>query len=74
MPIVIILADSRPRRNRDQGRAAPPLSRCLGPSADAIDDIRAPGEGVQLISEPEARLLLEQRNGPAEAFFETEEG
>jgi hypothetical protein len=40
----------------------------------AIDDSREPGEGLQLISQIEARRLLEEHNGPAEAFFEFEEG
>jgi len=40
----------------------------------APDGSRYPGEGVQLIAEPEARLLLEQHNGPVEAFFEPDEG
>jgi hypothetical protein len=40
----------------------------------AIDGSRDPGEGLQLISQTEARRLLEQHGGPAEAFFASEEG
>jgi hypothetical protein len=40
----------------------------------SIDGSRAPGDGLQLISQTEARRLLEQHNGPVEAFFESEEG
>lgn len=40
----------------------------------SIDGNRAPGDGLQLISQTEARRLLEQHNGPVEAFFESEEG
>lgn len=40
----------------------------------AIDGSRDPGEGLQLISQSEARRLLEQHGGPVEAFFESEEG
>jgi hypothetical protein len=40
----------------------------------SIDGRREPGEGLRLISQPEARRLLEQHNGPVESFFESEEG
>jgi hypothetical protein len=40
----------------------------------AIDGSRDPGEGLQLISQTEARRLLEQHGGPVEDFFESEEG
>ena len=40
----------------------------------AMDGSRNPGEGLQLVSQTEARRLLEQHNGPVEAFFESEEG
>jgi len=40
----------------------------------SIDGNRTPGAGLQLISQTEARRLLEQHNGPVEAFFESEEG
>jgi hypothetical protein len=40
----------------------------------AIDGSRGPGEGLQLISQTEARRLLEQHGGPVEAYFESEEG
>lgn len=40
----------------------------------AIDGSREPGEGLQLISQTEARRLLEKHGGPVEAFFESEEG
>ena len=40
----------------------------------SIDGSRDPGEGLQLISQTEARRLLEQHNGPVESFFESEEG
>jgi len=40
----------------------------------AIDGSRAPGDGLKLISQTEARRLLEQHNGPVEVFFGSEEG
>src|SRR5579872_7014045 len=40
----------------------------------AQDGSRQPGEGIELVSETEARRLLEQHDGPVEAFFESEEG
>lgn len=40
----------------------------------AVNGSRNPGKGLQLVSQIEARRLLEQHNGPVEAFFESEEG
>ena len=40
----------------------------------AIDGSHDSGEGLQLVSQTEARRLLEQHNGPVEVFFESEEG
>ena len=40
----------------------------------AIDGSRDPGEGLQRISQTQARRLLEQHGGPVEAFFKSEEG
>jgi hypothetical protein len=40
----------------------------------SINGSRESGEGLQLISQTEARRLLEQHNGPVETFFESEEG
>ena len=40
----------------------------------AIDGSRLPGDGIELVSEDQARRLLEQRGGPVEAFFISEEG
>jgi|NGEPerStandDraft_6_1074524.scaffolds.fasta_scaffold74506_2 hypothetical protein len=47
---------------------------CSHWSRRAIDGSREPGEGLQLISQTEARRLLEQHGGLVEAFFECEEG
>ena len=40
----------------------------------AIDGSRDAGEGLKVISQTEARRLLEQCAGPVEVFFESEEG
>ena len=40
----------------------------------AIDGSRLPGDGIELVSNDQARRLLELHGGPVEAFFECEEG
>jgi hypothetical protein len=40
----------------------------------AIDGSRFPGDGIELVSDYQARKLLELHGGPVEAFFECEEG
>jgi hypothetical protein len=40
----------------------------------AIDGSRLPGDGIELVSDDQARRLLELHGGPVEAFFECEEG
>jgi hypothetical protein len=40
----------------------------------AIDGSRLPGNGIELVSDDQARRLLELHGGPVEAFFECEEG
>ena len=40
----------------------------------AADGSRDHGDGIQFVSESEARRLLEQHDGPVEVFFECEEG
>ena len=40
----------------------------------AGDGSRVPGDGIDLVSEDQARRHLEQHGGPVEDFFECEEG
>jgi hypothetical protein len=39
----------------------------------AIDGSRLPGDGIELVSDDQARRLLELHGGPVEAIFECEE-
>lgn len=39
----------------------------------AIDGSRLPGDGIELVSDDQARRLLELHGGPVEAFFGCEE-
>ena len=38
------------------------------------DDGSYPGDGIQLLTEEEAKALLEEHDGPYEVYFETTEG